>query len=72
MPEVKKKPVHSKLSLLGLTSELAKVGKAIKEIEHVTKRFELNQSVSRAKRCCIERLNALRVTHGTQQIKSDY
>lgn len=68
MPAVKK-PVHGNLSLLGLASDLANLSKVIEWNALVNRRFELHQSDSRAKRCCVQPLNALRVTHGTAQIK---
>ena len=64
-----KKRVHSNLSLLGLASDLANLSKVKEGDELIAKRIELYQSDLRAKRCSAQRLNALRMTHGTVQIK---
>jgi hypothetical protein len=65
-----KKPVHSILSLLVLASSVpANLSKVIEGDELVTRRIELQQSGSRAKRYSVQRLNTLRVTHSTAQIK---
>jgi hypothetical protein len=64
-----KKPEHSNLSLLVLASVPANLSKVTEGDELVTRRIELHRSDSRAKRYSVQRLNTLRVTHCTAQIK---